>query len=220
MKQYVYILTVLLLLPKIALCKDADKPFRFAVSVNLSSPLIQAINKNKTDSSSFRIPTNIALSAIIHKNWMIRIGAGGFNNNQSISSDIFTDRKIENITKISVLASIYRVIEINDRWNCGLGLSGSAVKNQSEFLFDSGFDVLKSYTYSKGGGIGGGVFFQYQINNRISMFSEYNAMYNIYQSADGKEFSSYPDQNYAKSKQLNQGIQFQFPLAIYFNYLF
>jgi hypothetical protein len=193
---------------------------KYAVSINLTSPLIQAINKNKTDSSSFRIPTNIALSATIKNKWLIRLGAGGYNNYQTLTSDIFTDRKIENINKLSTLLSVYNIVPINDKWQAGLGISLSAVVNKNEKYFDSGFDVLKSYTYTKGGGIGGGVFFQYSFNNRLSFFSEYNVLYNIYNSAEGKEFSSYPLENYAKNKLLNQGIQFQFPLALYINYQF
>ena len=102
----------------------------------------------------------------------------------------------------------------------GIGISVSAVYNQTEKLFDSGFDVLKSYSYSKGGGIGPGVLFQYKLNNRLALFTEYNALFNLYTTAEGKEFSSYPEQNYAKTKEFNQGIQFQFPLALYINYLF
>jgi hypothetical protein len=220
MNKFKYILLSFLVLSSASSFAKKVGGVKVAVSINLTSPLIQAINKNKTDSSSFRIPTNIALSATIKDKWLVRIGAGGYNNYQTLSSDVFTDRKIENVNKLSTLLSVYNIVPINEKWQCGLGLSLSAVLNKNEKYFDSGFDVLKSYTYTKGGGIGGGVFFQYSFNNRLSFFSEYNVLYNIYNSAEGKEFSSYPLENYAKNKLLNQGIQFQFPLALYINYQF
>jgi hypothetical protein len=197
----------------------AQKSKRNAISINLTSPLIQAINKNKTDSTSLRIPTNIAYSHTF-RNWLVRIGAGGFNNYQTIGSDIFVDRKIENTYKLSALLSVYRLTPINEKWLFGLGLSVSGVYNKTEKLFDSQFDVVNSYNYAKGGGVGGGAFFQYNINDRLSMFSEYNVLYNVYTTAEGKDFSSYPLQNYARNKISNQGIQFQFPLALYINYNF
>jgi hypothetical protein len=218
--KFLYIILLTCTSSVFCLAKDGDKVFNKAISINVTSPLIQAINKNKPDSSSLRIPTNIALSFSIKNKWMIRIGAGGYNNYQTISSDIFSDRKIENTNKISALLSVYRLLPINEKWSSGLGLSVSGVNNTSEKLFDSGFDILKSYSYSKGGGLGGGVFFQYNVNKRLAIFTEYNVLYNMYETAEGKEFSAYPDQNYAKNKLFNHGIQFQFPLAMYINYLF
>ena len=219
MYKLFFILSVFIF-AKVANAQDADIVYKHAVSVNLTSPLIQAINKNKPDSTSLRIPTNLAYSFTVKNKWMFRIGAGGYNNYQSLSSDIFQDRKITNINKLSALASAYHLTPSSEKWLFGIGISVSAVYNQTEKLFDSGFDVLKSYSYSKGGGIGPGVLFQYKLNNRLALFTEYNALFNLYTTAEGKEFSSYPEQNYAKTKEFNQGIQFQFPLALYINYLF
>jgi hypothetical protein len=198
---------------------DAQKKRNNALSINLTSPLIQAINKNKTDSSSLRIPTNIAFSHTFN-NWLLRIGAGGYNNYQTLGSDIYTDRKIENVYKLSALVSAYRLTTINDKWLFGLGPSLSGVYNKTEKIIDSGNDIINSYINASGWGIGGGALFQYNINNRLSLFSEYNVLYNVYETSEGKEFSAIPLENYARNKIYNQGIQFQFPLALYINYNF
>jgi hypothetical protein len=197
----------------------AQKKRKNAISINLTSPLIQAINKNKTDSTSLRIPTNIALSHAFN-NWLIRIGAGGYNNYQTLGSDIYVDRKIENIYKLSALLSAYHLTTISDKWLFGIGPSVSGVYNKTEKVVDSGNDIINSYSNASGWGIGGGALFQYNINDRLSLFSEYNVLYNVYETSEGKEFSAIPSQNYARNKITNQGIQFQFPLALYINYNF
>jgi hypothetical protein len=190
------------------------------LSVNLTTPLIQAINKNKPDSTSLRLATNIAYNRMFGKRWMMRIGFGGTNNHQTIASDIYTNRTVEYNTRISGLLSFFKMTTINANWNFGLGPSISGIFNRTDVLSDSGFDILNEYEYNNGGGAGLGVFFEYKLNKRLSMFTEYHMLYNLYNSAQGKEFSAYPDQNYSRTKQFNQGIQLQYPLAIYINYAF
>jgi hypothetical protein len=224
MKKAMKILSVFILsifmFSAIAQKNNDEKIFRNAISVNLTTPLIQAINRNKIDSGTVRIATNIAYNRIIGTSWLMRLGVGGYNNYQDISSDIFSDRKIENTNRLSALLSIFKLTSINENWLFGFGGSLSGIYTNVEKLNDSGFDIVNSYQYSQGGGIGPAVLFQYNLNKRLSLFSEYSILYNRYETAEGKVFSSYPDQNYAKLKLSNQGIQFQFPLAIYVNYQF
>jgi hypothetical protein len=220
MKKSIFIILLVVIAQSINAQSADNKVFRNAISVNLTSPLIQAINKNKIDSSALRIATNIAYSRIVGKSCLVRIGAGGYNNYQTISSDIFIDRKIENTNKLSGLLSIFKTTNINENWLFGFGGSLSVIYTNDEKLKDTPFDIVKSFVYSKGGGIGPGVFFQYNLNKRLSMFSEYSILYNVYESAEGKEFSASPELSYSRNKVTNQGIQFQFPIALYVNYQF
>jgi hypothetical protein len=201
-------------------CGAQSAKYNNALSVNLTTPLIQAINKNKPDSTSLRYATNIAYNRMLGKRWMMRVGFGGTNNHQTLASDIFTNRTVDYNTRLSGLLSFFSVTTINTNWNFGIGPSVSGIMNRTDRLTDSGFDILNEYEYNKGGGAGIGVFFEYKMNKRLSMFTEYHMLYNMYNSAVGKEFSAYPEQNYARTKQFNQGIQLQYPLALYINYAF
>ena len=70
MYKLFFILSVFIF-AKVANAQDADIVYKHAVSVNLTSPLIQAINKNKPDSTSLRIPTNLAYSFTVKNKWIL-----------------------------------------------------------------------------------------------------------------------------------------------------
>jgi hypothetical protein len=190
------------------------------VSVNFTSPIIQAINKNIPDTTNQNLPINIAYQHTVGKNWLLRVGLGGNNNRQVLSSDIFTNRTEEYTWKLTGLLSLFKVSKLNDKWTFGIGPSLRGIYNRKDLLRDSGFDVVRDYSYSRGGGVGGGVFFNYNLHPKVSIYSEYHMLYNLYTTATGKEFSAFPDQNYARNKFFNHGLQLQFPLAIYINYSF
>jgi hypothetical protein len=191
-----------------------------AVSVNFSSPIIQAINKNVPDTTNLNQPINIAYQHKISKDWLLRVGFGGNNNRQVLTSDIFTNRTEEYAWKLTGLLSLFKVTQLNTKWAFGIGPTLRGIYNRKEILRDSGFDIVNDYSYSKGGGVGAGVFFNYNVHPRVSLYSEYHMVYNLYNTATGKEFSAFPDQNYARNKHFNHGLQLQFPLAIYLNYSF
>jgi hypothetical protein len=211
-----HIVILMLLISSSAIAQN----FSNAISVNLTTPLIQAINKNKPDSTSLRLATNIAYNRMLGKTWMMRIGVGGTNNYQTLGSDIYTDRSVEYNYRLTGLISFFKLTPVGNNWKFGIGPSISGLYNRTDLLTDSGFDILNEYEYSQGGGAGLGVFFQYNLNKRMSLFTEYHMLYNLYNTASGKEFSAYPDQSYAKNKKFNQGVQLQYPLAIYINYAF
>jgi hypothetical protein len=192
------------------------------VSLNITTPLIQAISNMPIDSSNIRIPTNIAYSRIVGKKrrHIIRAGIGGYNNYQFVGDDLFTDKRYKYNYQFGVMANYFAVKTINDSWQFGVGPGLSAIYSRVDNKSDSGFDVVNNYYYNRGLGVALGMFFQYRINKHIAVYTEYNVQYNAYQTVTGKSFSAFPNQDYKTSKYLNHGIQFQYPLALYINYLF
>ncbi len=190
------------------------------VSINFLEPVLKLLSKNASVDSSFNLKAPVIFYGRQTRKMFYRAGVRISMKNKLDESDLFADKKKENYNRYDGTISALKIKSIADKIKIGYGLTATGFVLFDRKIFDSGFDKVTFNNRTWSIACGPDLFLRYEINKRLSLFTEYLFAYQFYKSYSGKEFSAFPDQNYANEKSTQHGIQFDYPITIYLTYHF
>lgn len=194
--------------------------FKNSVSLNISEPILKVLSKNTSVDSSLNLKAPVLYFGKQTRKMLYRIGARGMMKNTLNESDLFTDKKKIRYNRYDLTLSTLRVKNINSKIRMAYGLAANGFYLEDKKIYDSGFDQVTFNTHSWSAALGPQCLIQYNINKRLSLFTEYFLAFQYVTTYSGKQFSAFPDQNYANDKSNQSGFQFDYPISIYLTYHF
>lgn len=192
--------------------------FKFSLGVNVLDPMLSIVKKQEADSSQLIAPNIYA--DLGFKHWHLRAGFGGELLERNNKSDLTDNISKETRYKYAFTASLLYRKELNEKWAVAGGAFFWSQYYLNETAYDSGFDLTTNFNeyIAYAGGPGGLI--SYQINKRLSLFTEYALLYRLEFQNQGRIFSAFPNENFKKHSATIRSINFQHPLTIFLNYNF
>ncbi len=200
--------------------KRNDSLFKTTISINFSEPILKVISKNTGIDSNLNLKAPFIYIGKQRPKILYRMGARVSMKNKSNESDLFTDKRKEQYNKYDLSISGLRMKSISNKLKLGYGLMASSFVLFDKKIFDSGFDKVTFSNRTWSVAAGPNFLLQYQINKRLSVFTEYVLAYQFSSSYTGKEFSAFPEENYANDISRQHGLQIDYPISLYITYHF
>lgn len=200
--------------------KPKDSSYKATISINFLEPILKVITKNTAIDSNLNLKAPFIYIGKQTPKMLYRIGARVSMKNKSFESDLFTDKRQENYNKFDLTISGLRMKSISNKLKFGYGLVATSFVLFDTKVFDSGFDKVTFNNRTWSVAAGPNFMLQYQINKRLSLFTEYILAYQYSNSYSGKKFSAFPEENYANDISRQHGIQIDYPISIYITYHF
>lgn len=192
--------------------------FHFSIGVNVSDPIINSIRKQALD--SFDISSPNIYANLGYKKWHLRAGFGGRTVTQNNRSDLANNVSEIQDYKYALTGSLLRRSDISEKFSIYAGVYFWNLYYLQQTSFDSGFDLTTKYHENIGYAGGPGVMLEYHIGKKISVFTEYCALYRIDFRYEGRTFSAFPNESYKKHSSTINSINFQHPISFFINYKF
>ncbi|MEM7655880.1 MAG: hypothetical protein AAF399_07110 [Bacteroidota bacterium] len=148
-------------------------------------------------------------------NWGLRVGLGGEMRSEILQEAGFADSETSEELGIDGRIGLEYHPRLARRWIGTIGLDGLLFAHADRQISDTGFDKITLSTYSTGWGVGPVMGMEFQLNDRLALYSEGALYYTQASIENNRIFTNFPELNDLKNVGTFRQIRWTLPATIY-----
>ncbi len=224
MKKILFLLFVSLIFAGQIAAQDDDytktSQLKHEIGINATAFVKQILSFGDTATASNNSPYLITYKMITNSSIALRFGFGGRYNRQKESFEGFEDSAVLTNSAFDVRIGAEWQKSIAKRWKTSIGLDFITNSILEKRVIDTGFDVVtfEEKSFSLGGGPVLGIYFN--INDKISLYTEGAAYFTSGESASTQDFKNFPEFNLEEDNITETDFSLYIPTTLYFIFTF